>query len=240
VVVVGGDAFTHARFVLPLLPTATILAFRWSRDVSTGAVATIDHAGTRFPIVSVTVAAVLLATCTFDFAEEALVEVAGQKQNNRSLLITAFALRDAAANEKPLVGVFMAGTISYLNPDLRFHDMLGKCDPRIARGPAHSGAPGHNRWDFDYSLNEVRPDVIITAFPLPANRPSQRTHGFALTRDFHVALFDDAAFDDHYGRNRMPLAYSDEPVVVFEAYARDDGKLGHERRVWSHATPRHD
>jgi hypothetical protein len=41
-------------------------------------------------------------------------------------------------------------------------DLLGKSDARIARLPARSGehAPGHDKWDYAYSIGELRPAVI--------------------------------------------------------------------------------
>jgi hypothetical protein len=42
-------------------------------------------------------------------------------------------------------------------------DLLGKMDPVIAHGPHHPGVPmypGHDKFDFDHSIGEMRPDVI--------------------------------------------------------------------------------
>jgi len=42
-------------------------------------------------------------------------------------------------------------------------DLLGKMDPVIAHGPHHPGAPmypGHDKWDFGYSIGTLRPDLI--------------------------------------------------------------------------------
>jgi hypothetical protein len=42
-------------------------------------------------------------------------------------------------------------------------DLLGKMDPVIAHGPHHPGAPmypGHDKWDFGYSIGTRRPDLI--------------------------------------------------------------------------------
>jgi len=64
--------------------------------------------------------------------------------------------------------VVWAGAIPYLS-DRHSYDMLGKCDKVIARSEAHlpdRGArktgfwPGHNKWDYAYSIGELKPDVI--------------------------------------------------------------------------------
>jgi hypothetical protein len=41
-------------------------------------------------------------------------------------------------------------------------DLLGKNDRRIARLPGrHSLVPGHDKWDYGYSIGELRPDVVV-------------------------------------------------------------------------------
>ena len=96
----------------------------------------------------------MIGLIVLDFGDEALVDVPFQKNLNRYALNTALALRDLAAGKNPTVGIFLAGTIPYFNPSIRFHDMLGKNDLHIARTRAHCGEPGHNRWDYDYSLDQ--------------------------------------------------------------------------------------
>jgi hypothetical protein len=68
VVSVGGDAFPHARFLLPLLPTATILAVDWMSRIS-------NSTGTRQAFLLKGAAIALIGVIAFDFADEALVAV---------------------------------------------------------------------------------------------------------------------------------------------------------------------
>ncbi len=67
------------------------------------------------------------------------------------------------------IAVVAAGTTPYFSerPAL---DLLGKSDPKIAREPAHNTAnwadlekfrPGHMKWDYDYSIGELKPDIIV-------------------------------------------------------------------------------
>lgn len=70
--------------------------------------------------------------------------------------------------------VTTAGAPSYFLTG-KFVDYLGKSDPTVAKGalrPADSFAgsivdgilhfhPGHNKWDFDYSVREISPDIIV-------------------------------------------------------------------------------
>ncbi len=58
---------------------------------------------------------------------------------------------------------------------MRGIDLLGKNDPYIARLPALYGdIPGHNKFDFDYSLGELKPDIVNTSFTLPVDEAELR------------------------------------------------------------------
>jgi hypothetical protein len=63
-----------------------------------------------------------------------------------------------------VVAVHAAGQIPYF-AERSVIDLLGKNDPVIARGaPAGPFAPGHNKWNYEYSILELRPDVIADNF----------------------------------------------------------------------------
>src|SRR5262249_27704572 len=68
------------------------------------------------------------------------------------------------ANTTPQAAVahFWAGATPYFS-ERRGIDLLGKCDPVIAREPAHPGLmrPGHNKYDLSHSL-ALAPDVIVS------------------------------------------------------------------------------
>ena len=75
-----------------------------------------------------------------------------------------------------------------------FVDYLGKSDPKVARGalmPADSFAgslvdgvlhfhPGHNKWDFDYSVREIGPDIIVNLWLTSADERDflEKNYGF--------------------------------------------------------------
>lgn len=70
--------------------------------------------------------------------------------------------------ENAVIAVVTAGNIPYFS-ERRAVDLLGKNDPIIARGPAHINSslfepgnwrPGHNKWNYAYSIGELQPDVI--------------------------------------------------------------------------------
>lgn len=70
------------------------------------------------------------------------------------------ALRQATATDAT-VAVTWAGALSYYShrPTI---DLLGKCDPVIAAStpPIAAFIPGHNKWDYSYSIGRLRPDVV--------------------------------------------------------------------------------
>ncbi len=68
-----------------------------------------------------------------------------------------------AAPPDAVVGVLAAGQIPYYSR-LRAHDMLGLNDVHIANldvGRMGRGTPGHEKLDPDYTLTQIRPDVIV-------------------------------------------------------------------------------
>jgi len=58
------------------------------------------------------------------------------------------------------IGLFIAGSPAYFN-DLPAIDLLGKVDPVVARSQAKALVPGHNKWDFAYSLGTLKPDYVM-------------------------------------------------------------------------------
>jgi hypothetical protein len=65
-------------------------------------------------------------------------------------------------DEEAVIAVHGAGQIPYYSGRNTI-DLLGKNDPIIANAPPAPGIPffpGHNKWDYDYSIMELRPDLI--------------------------------------------------------------------------------
>ena len=73
------------------------------------------------------------------------------------------------ANLNPVdgpIGVFYLGT-SFRLPRFEIADFLGKGDEQIAETPVRYGAPGHNKWDFNLTLQKWHPQAIIGNKPDP-------------------------------------------------------------------------
>jgi hypothetical protein len=71
-----------------------------------------------------------------------------------------------AQNTSPevVIAVHAAGQIPYYSERTTI-DLLGLNEPIIAMGDAHGEFyPGHNKWDYDYSIGELQPDVIADNF----------------------------------------------------------------------------
>jgi hypothetical protein len=69
------------------------------------------------------------------------------------------------------VAVVTAGIIPYFT-DRPAIDLLGKCDPVVARTPMHvtedmplqDYRPGHMKWEYSYSLGVLQPDLVVQIY----------------------------------------------------------------------------
>ncbi len=88
---------------------------------------------------------------------------AGYEQRLETVHQTRLAvLIEAASPADASIAVSWAGTIPYLT-DRPAIDLLGKSDPVIARGARARDrfAPGHDKWDYDYSIGRLQPDIVV-------------------------------------------------------------------------------
>lgn len=91
-----------------------------------------------------------------------------QVEDNESNANTAVAVLSTTTDDAR-VGVIWAGTIPYYTGRYAI-DFLGKTDPRIAHLPPELGGasrrgsmltwPGHNKYDLEYSIGELRPTYV--------------------------------------------------------------------------------
>jgi arabinofuranosyltransferase len=71
-----------------------------------------------------------------------------------------------AENTSPeaVIAVHAAGQVPYYS-DRTTIDLLGLNDPAIAKGPGHGEFyPGHNKWNYEYSIGQLQPDLIADNF----------------------------------------------------------------------------
>ena len=76
------------------------------------------------------------------------------------------------------VAAHAAGQIPYYSERYTI-DLLGKSDPVIAKGPpARSFIPGHNKWNYDYSIRQLKPDVVADEWGLLKDWMIKNGHGY--------------------------------------------------------------
>jgi hypothetical protein len=61
------------------------------------------------------------------------------------------------------IALTQAGNIVYYSGFTGI-DILGKSDAVIARGPSHAFAPGHSKWDYNYSIGQLKPMIVLQLF----------------------------------------------------------------------------
>jgi len=63
-----------------------------------------------------------------------------------------------------VIAVHAAGQIPYYS-ERRTIDLLGLNDPIVAKGPGNGAFyPGHNKWNYEYSIGQLQPDLIADNF----------------------------------------------------------------------------
>jgi len=95
-----------------------------------------------------------------------------QQQRNDDLLLTRTnhfvtesveTMRDTT-EAGASIGTIWAGVPAYYSHRTML-DLLGKNDTFIATSAPHGDFfPGHNKWDYDYSIGKLRPDVIFQTY----------------------------------------------------------------------------
>lgn len=212
---VGGDTFLFGRFFIPIIPllavcTSLLLSRLLQKQPETG---TAKPANWRNRLLAIPISlALLFQLCTFqaDVSKPLLHE----KWKNESSILSAMAVTAANLPNTYTIGVFRAGATPYFLHQFRFHDMLGKSDPFIARTKGKWGPPGHNKWDIDYSLKEVRPDVLIICFENltddQAKQQLKEKDPFGFTPD----LWLNSEFRAHYKPNQIPLPVKIETQLL--------------------------
>ena len=80
-----------------------------------------------------------------------------------------------------IVGVIWAGATPYFS-EFRCIDLMGKSDTVIAKSKPHTPFwPGHNKWDYSYSVGQLQPDFIMSLWD-----PSEAE--LALVRSSYVPM----------------------------------------------------
>jgi hypothetical protein len=162
---VGGDDFSRLRFLSPWMPILYVLAFLTPHWLGW------EY---RHPRVS---SLLLILLFLLMAATNGYLPFSSATSTEEPWVRTGLLIRNITEPDTS-IGVFPAGTLPYFaeRPSV---DMLGKNDYVVARRAAFPGAnrPGHNKFDYEYSLNQHQPDLLMVLFP-----PSQIIEPGALDR----------------------------------------------------------
>jgi hypothetical protein len=116
----------------------------------------------RWPTIGVLVpvSCALLLTLSGTFVGEWLDGEALHIKDDARAARLGLGLRAATSPDASL-GVVWAGAIPYF-AQRRSVDFLGKSDRHVARvAPRPPFVPGHNKWDYEYSVGVEHPDVVV-------------------------------------------------------------------------------
>ena len=182
-------------------------------------------AAARPTLREVTAAAVLLcAGATTLLAPYAVMQKLREREVMRSLLVISDDFLRRPLPTGTSIGVFWAGVPAYFLPGTRFHDLLGKSDAHIARTSAKWGMPGHNKWDYDYSLGQIRPDLIITS-ARSYQTDSTLARGMKCEDRPNVSFFEclwvHPLFRSGYAAHPMEFAADAEAPALHRVYLRE-------------------
>jgi hypothetical protein len=174
---VGGDLQPNqgSRFLLPSLPFLLILAAEGAAIVVDLLLRPSDSGGLRRGLCT---ALCLLAVLT----SNSTVSTSEMLSDSRETLLKFYNRRNLAnamfyrefTDPSTIIALHWAGLISYFS-HRPVRDVLGKSDRYIARLQVDTFAPGHSKWDWDYELETVKPDIFNKKSRGLANFPKFRS-----------------------------------------------------------------
>lgn len=178
---VGGDAWrwwsASNRFISPALPLFFIPLAGGLYEAAKRITPAAKKTSAKWVFGFIVLLSILVMN-SFDgpasLREVFLLEPAFSRDNN--ITNTKMARHfDRISDEQARIAVVTAGVMPYFL-ERRFIDMLGKNDERIARQKAKmlypddivkSFSPGHNKWDYSYSIGALKPDIVTQLWKNP-------------------------------------------------------------------------
>ena len=174
----GGDAFGHGRMIVPVLP----LLYLAGISGFAAALARLPLAAVqRGAAVSATLAIVaLLLLRGSDHPHLAEVRQAQEDREALGLWLDEYAPQDFT------IAAWAVGSVAY-HSERDVLDLFGLTDAVIARTEVAgfgTGIAGHERYNVDYVIETVRPEIIVTGDAVPAPLDSDdfwRVYGVSTT-----------------------------------------------------------
>ncbi|MBN2354656.1 hypothetical protein JXO59_01000 [candidate division KSB1 bacterium] len=179
----GGDAFGNYRFLVPILPFLFILGFHGIDAV------------TRNPMKRYFLA--ILCFVTLPLSPMSYKDIVVPYPFDVGNIRIGLLIKKNTPKECKVADCW-GGSAFYFSERYGV-DVLGKMDRQVARRPAFPGAnmPGHNRFDYDYSLGVHKPDLIVANFKLPVTEEEMRQHARG-DWAFVGQLYLNPVFQRHY------------------------------------------
>lgn len=174
---VGGDAWGSRlfnRFVTTIVPLGIVLVVAAAALIGHGAA----RSTPRRPVIvglSAALAILLVASAgpTVTWWRAGGLHVDDDQHKTEQ----AQALTDATTADA-IIATMWAGAPAYYS-ERPMIDLLGKSDPVIAAmTPVASFRPGHNKWDYDYSIRVLRPDVVFEPWTTARDIDDLRSWGY--------------------------------------------------------------
>ncbi len=187
---IGGDAFSDFRFFVPVLPLLMILAFRGIQDF-------VAQQSRRLAIDALC----LVTMPLFVLYYPSMLTPSPMEVGNLKI---GLVLKENTPITSRVADTW-AGSVFYFSERYGI-DLLGKSDRYIARLPAAPGAnwPGHNKFDYDYSLGALKPDCIVLPFRVPLREDEMRRLAVG-NQAFSGQLYFNRSFREHFLPHPVPV-----------------------------------
>lgn len=197
VVIEGGDDFPHGRLIVPVLPLIYVAGL--------AGLATLLQRLSLPSVQSAALAAAVLTLGAMSLFRGSLDLAAPIALERRALQERELLATWLSENTPPdyTIAAFAVGAIGYYS-DRDVLDLLGLNDVVIAHSDVPdfgTGLAGHEKYNIDYVLDEVRPEIIVTNDAQPGPLTTEQFRALAIVPspvEARNALFRDLRFWQQY------------------------------------------
>lgn len=171
-VYVGGDAWEAYgganRYIAIVMPVLCVLAV-WSVVRMTSRVPLLADSHTMRRLSVAAAVAVILVSLNWRLKDACLLQELPLEVSNNAFMVKTALLINRTTEPAASVAVVWAGAIPYFTGRPAI-DLLGKNDRHIAHLACNDAipfTPGHNKWDYQYSIATLQPDVVAQLWEKP-------------------------------------------------------------------------